>query len=266
MKLPVKNNKKKEADEAAKKQHFAQIKAAKIRKRGAPNFSRDEDVQIKPEKKSFLIISEGKNTEKSYFEQFRLSNAEIKAVGVGDNTFSLVEKAIRIRDEENEKRIRERKEPFDFVWCVFDADPKPDNPQQLTNFINAIHLAERNNMKVAYSNQAFEYWLILHFEDHQGGAMPRTDYHDKINSYLEPLNCYYDGKDKGSKIINANFFDNMLSFVRTTREGKKITRQEEAISRAKRILGFHTDNGTSPEKAESSTTVFELVEALRKYM
>jgi hypothetical protein len=134
----------------------------------------------------------------------------------------------------------------------------------LTNFINAIHLAKQNNMKVAYSNQAFEYWLILHFEDHQGGAMPRTDYDNKINSYLEPLGCYYDGK--GSKIIDANFFDNMLSFVRTTREGKKITRQDEAISRAKRILGFHTANGTSPEKAESSTTVFELIEDLRKYI
>jgi hypothetical protein len=167
------------------------------------------------------------------------------------------------RLSENEKRIRDNKEPFDFAWCVFDADPKPDNPQQLTNFINAIHLAKQNDMKVAYSNQAFEYWLILHFEDHQGGGMPRTDYHDKINGYLKPLGCYYDGK--GSKIIDSSFFDWMLSIVRTTKESKKILRQDDAISRAKRVLKFHTENGTSPEKAESSTTVFELVEALVKY-
>ncbi len=115
----MKNNKKKETDEAAKKQHFAQIQAAKVRKRGAPNFSRDEDVEIRPEKKSFLIISEGKNTEKSYFEQFRLSNAEIKSIGVGDNTFSLVKKAIRIRDEENEKRIKEKKRAIRFCLVRF---------------------------------------------------------------------------------------------------------------------------------------------------
>lgn len=58
----------------------------------------------------------------------------------------------------------------------------------------------------------------------------------------------------------------MLSIVRTTREGKKITLQDEAVSRAKRILKFHTDNATSPEKAESSTTVFELVELLNRYI
>jgi RloB-like protein len=256
---------KKEKDAKSKEAHIALLKAAQTRKRGAPDYDRDveENAPIKPEKKSFLIISEGKNTEKSYFEQFKLPNAEIKAIGVGDNTFSLMEKAIRIRDEENEKRIRDNKEPFDFAWCVFDADPKPDNPQQLTNFINAIHFAKQNDMKVAYSNQAFEYWLILHFEDHQGGGMPRTDYHDKINGYLKPLGCYYDGK--GSKIIDSSFFDRMLSIVRTTKEGKKILRQDDAISRAKRVLKFHTENGTSPEKAESSTTVFELVEALMKY-
>ena len=253
---------KKEKDKAAKKQHFAIIKEAKIRKRGEPDYDRDEDF-IRQEKKSFLIITEGKNTEISYFEQFKLSDAEVIAVGTGYNTDSLVGLAIRIREVENDKRKAKGKEPFDFVWCVFDADPKPDNPQQLINFIKGIHLAEQNDMKVAYSNQAFEYWLILHFEDHQGGAMPRTDYHDKINSYLHPLGCYYDGKD--SKMIDSNFFDRMQSIFRTTREGKKITRQDEAINRAKRILNFHTDNSTSPEKAESSTTVFELVEALVKY-
>jgi hypothetical protein len=256
-------NHKKDTEKAKKEQHKAQRNAAKVRKRGTPDFDRDEDVVIRQEKKSFLIITEGKNTEPSYFEQFKLLNAEIKAIGVGDNTFSLVEKAIRIRNEENEKRINNGKESFDFVWCVFDADPKPDNPQQLTNFINGIHLAEQNDIKVAYSNQAFEYWLILHFEDHQGGVMPRTDYHDKINGYLKPLDCYYDGKN--SKMIGADFFERMLAVVRT-RDNLKITRQDEAIRRAKRILTFHTDNGTSPDKAESSTTVFELVEALRKYI
>ncbi len=238
---------KKETDAKNRKEHLAQKNAAKARKRGTPNLNRDEEVIIKPEKKSFLIISEGENTERTYFEQFKLSDAEVIAVGTGYNTDSLVELVIRIREDENNKRIAKGKEHFDFVWCVFDADPKPDNPQQLINFLKGIHLAEQNDMKVAYSNQAFEYWLILHFEAHQGGAMPRTDYHDKINSYLNPLGCYYDGKN--SKMIDSRFFDIMLAVVRTTREGEKITGQDEAINRAKRILKFHTDNGTSPEKS-----------------
>jgi hypothetical protein len=79
---------------------------------------------------------------------------------------------------------------------------------------------------------------------------------------LKPLDCYYDGKN--SKMINREFFERMLAVVRI-KDDIKITRQDEAIKRAKRILKFHTDNGTSPDKSESSTTVFELVEALLKY-
>lgn len=44
-----------------------------------------------------------------------------------------------------------------------------------TDFNNAIQIAEANNFGVAYSNQAFEYWIILHFNDHQGGGLDRRD-------------------------------------------------------------------------------------------
>jgi hypothetical protein len=260
----MKRKDKKETDEAAQKQHLNQIRANKASKRETPNLDRDENVPIKLQKKSFLIISEGKNTEISYFEQFKLSNAEVIPVGTGYNTESLVKLAIKIRKSKNKKRKAEGKEPFDFVWCVFDADPKPDNLQQLPNFLRGIQLAKKNNMKVAYSNQAFEYWLILHFEDHQGGSMPRKpDYHNKINGYINPFGCDY---DEDSKEISKMFFERMLEIVGETNEGNPITRQDIAIKRAKRILKFHTDNGTSPEMAESSTTVFELVEEMKKYM
>ena len=256
---------KKEKDAKNKEAHIAQKNATKARKRGTPDFDRDADTLIRPEKKSFLIITEGTNTEISYFEQFKLSDAEVIAVGTGHNTDSLVKLALRIREDENNKRKAKGKENFDFVWCVFDADPKPDNLKQLPNFLKGIQLAEQNDMKVAYSNQAFEYWLILHFEDHQGGPMPRKpDYHDKINGYINSYGCYYDGED--SKDISKMFFERMLEIVIRTKEGHPVTRQDIAIKRAKRILKFHTDNGTSPEKAESSTTVFELVEELRKYI
>lgn len=261
----MKMQNKKEKDAQKKKAHLALTKEAKARKRGASDFDRDENVITRPEKKSFLIITEGTNTEISYFEHFKLSNAEVRAVGTGYNTDSLVELAIRIREDENNKRKAKGKDEFDFVWCVFDADPKPDNLKQLLNFFKGIQLAEQNDMKVAYSNQAFEYWLILHFEDHQGGSMPRKpDYHDKINGYINPYGCYYDGED--SKEISKMFFERMLEIVMRTKEGHPVTRQDIAIKRAKRILKFHTDNGTSPDKAESSTTVFELVEELRKYI
>ena len=94
----------------------------------------------------FLIVCEGKKTEPLYFEQFRAPGLVVKVEGIGMNTISLVKEALRLRDEGN----------YDQVWCVFDKD-------DFEQFDDAIQLARREGMKVAYSNQAFELWYVLHF-------------------------------------------------------------------------------------------------------
>jgi hypothetical protein len=203
------------------------------------------------EKPSILIYCEGKNTEPSYFNKFRFSSLSIYSFGEGKNTLSLVKRAIQLS----------AKQKYDQVWCVFDADPKLDNPKQLRNFNSAVELAERNNFEVAYSNQAFEYWLILHFEDHQGGTMHRNDYGDKLNSYLKKFGVYYDYN--GDKTINQDFFDILTAIVRTDRNGEKITRSNIASKRAEKIYGKYDHR--SPGKEESSTTVYKLVNELDKY-
>lgn len=80
-----------------------------------------------------------------------------------------------------------------------------DNKKQADNFTKAIKFAEKHNVHVAYSNQAFQYWLILHFEDHQGGGMNRKDYSDKINKYLKPFGVIYDGDS--NKFVTEKFFE-----------------------------------------------------------
>ena len=95
-------------------------------------------------KQSFLIVCEGENTEPDYFNAFRLTSANVKAVGQGINTVRLVQKAISIKEEEKRKGNR-----FDQYWVVFDKDDFPNN-----DFNNAIVLAQKNGFRVAYSNQA----------------------------------------------------------------------------------------------------------------
>jgi len=214
-------------------------------KRGTSNLER-----IKPKlavRETILIVCEGKNTEPSYFEKFKKSSVEIEVEGTGSNTVSVVKKA---------KQLEKRK-IYAQIWCVFDADPKPSNPNQAKNFNEAITLAKKNGFGVAYSNQAFEYWFILHFEDHQGGKMPRTDYNKKINDYLKPYNIIYDGK--GSKIVTDHFFDVLNAVDRKT--GKD--RVDLAIRRAEKI--YNNCKNLSPAKRESSTAVFKLVKELQKY-
>ena len=222
----------------AKKKHKEQLK---INRRTAPILDRPEPTLT--EKPTILIVCEGENTEPTYFKQFRLSSATIKSVGVGYNTISLVNRAIQMASQR----------AYEQVWCVFDKDDFPD-----VDFNDAILLAETNNIRVAYSNQAFEYWIILHLEDHQGGGMHRKDYNGKINKLLKPYNLTYDGTK--NKIITKHIFEFLDSIDEKTQKERKIM----AIERAKRNLNKF--DRTNPAKAESTTTVFRLVEELLRYI
>lgn len=235
--MKMKNKKDEQIDR--KKQHKTEIKAAKKRKRSEPTFELEE--KVKDERQRILIVCEGKNTEPSYFKQFRLTSGEIIAVGAGCETIRVVERA----EEESQK------EQFDQVWVVFDKDDF-----DAEDFNAAIGRAQKNGFGVAYSNQAFEYWLILHFDDHQGGGMHRDQYDSKINEYLSKYGLFYDGK--GSKVVTEEIFDLLLAFD----ERSNTRRIHLAMRRAKRILDSYDHQ--SPAKEESSTAVFLLVEEILK--
>lgn len=236
--------KNKKANQIASK--LAHKETLKTKRRSEPFLERAEAKIL--EKPTILIVCEGENTEPSYFRQFKLSSATIKPVGEGYNTISLVKRAVQLSKEKS----------YDQVWCVFDADPKPDNPKQAKNFNDAVTLAESKGYGIAYSNQAFEYWLIIHFDDHQGGGMNRNDYNNKINQLLKPFGLTYDGE--GNKIITEDFFE-VLDGIdkKTNKERKRL-----AISRAERNYDLFDHSNLANE--ESSTTVFRLVEELLKYV
>lgn len=223
---------------AAKQKHREQLKS---QRRKEPSLERPLPELIS--KPSILIVCEGENTEPSYFNQFRITSAKVKSIGEGYNTVSLVNRAIELS----------QKDKYDQVWCVFDKDDFSDE-----DFNNAIKIAQANGFGIAYSNQAFEYWLILHFDDHQGGGMHRNDYDKKINDLLKPFDINYDGK--GSKKVEEDFFELLMG----TDNNLNKKRVCLAITRAERNLS-HFDH-TNIAKEESSTTVFELVKELLKYL
>jgi RloB-like protein len=246
--MAIQDKKQKEKQKAEEhKQRLADIKA---RRRGEPII--DRNAPILNETPIFLIYCEGKNTEPSYFNKFKFPFVTIKSFGEGKNTLSLVERAKQLADEAVKSNRK-----YDQIWCVFDADPKPDNPYQAENFSNAIKKAESLGFGVAYSNQAFEYWLILHFEDHQGGSMDRQLYGDKINAYLKPFGVFYDFN--GDKKINQDFFNLLQSVAKTDKHGKDYTRADLAKIRAEKI--YNQLENTE----ESSTSVFKLIDELMKY-
>jgi hypothetical protein len=70
---------------------------------------------------------------------------------------------------------------FNNVWCVFDRDPSRDKTAQ--RFNNALQLAAKENIKVAYSNECFEIWYLLHFHFYNT-AIPRKDYGEMLRKLM----------------------------------------------------------------------------------
>lgn len=184
-------------------------------------------------KQSFLIVCEGVRTEPDYFKAFRMTTATVKAVGQAMNTTSLVAKAISIREADEKK-----KRTYDQCWVVFDKDDFP-----ASDFNAAIKMAEKNGFRVAYSNQAFEYWFLLHFNLYKG-PLHRNTY----ANMLTKLTGITYAKTEG---FGAVMYNRLLGL------------QQVAIRNAKSVLkDFSGDN---PAMEESSTTVHLLVEELNKY-
>ncbi|MBQ7687289.1 MAG: RloB domain-containing protein [Bacteroidaceae bacterium] len=185
-------------------------------------------------KQSFLIVCEGEKTEPDYFKAFRMTAATVKAVGQAMNTMTLVNKAISIREAD-----RQKKRVYDQCWVVFDKDDFPAN-----DFNQAILLAEKNGFRVAYSNQAFEYWFLLHYNLYTG-PIHRNQYKDMLTK----LTGMTYNKSEGFGAVMYNLL---------------LNRQPQAIKNADAVLA-EISHG-NPAEEESSTTVQKLVKELNKYL
>lgn len=185
-------------------------------------------------KQSFLIVCEGEKTEPDYFKAFRMTAATVKAVGQAMNTMTLVNKAISIREAD-----RQKKRVYDQCWVVFDKDDFPAN-----DFNQAIKLAEKNGFHVAYSNQAFEYWFLLHYNLYTG-PIHRNQYKDMLTKLTGLLYNKTEG-------FGATMYNLLL------------TRQQQAIKNADAVLA-QISHG-NPAEEESSTTVHKLVVELNKFL
>lgn len=181
-----------------------------------------------------LIVCEGAKTEPNYFKKFPVNNArlEVKIKGAGYNTVSLVKMASELK----EKALADKK-PYNQVWCVFDKDSFTDE-----QFNSAVLTANNHDIRVAYSNEAFELWYLLHYDYHDA-AIRRNDYIKKLNEKIKPVKYKKNSEDM-YKILIKN--------------------QAIAIDNAKKLLKKYKK--FNPAKNNPSTTVYSLVEELNLYM
>ncbi len=183
----------------------------------------------KTERKKVLIVCGGRNTEMDYFNHFK-------------NRFRSACTKVTCRYEEKSplqvvESAKKRKAGYDEVWAVFDKD-------EFEDFDEAIQEGEKSEIGIAYSNQAFEYWLLLHFEAHQGEGMHRDTYKGRLEKHFP-----YDENKK----IKQKAFEKLM--------GSNDINLKNAIKRAESIYKNHAPH-KQPSTEESSTTVFRLVQSL----
>ncbi|MFM7353665.1 MAG: RloB family protein, partial [Microcystis aeruginosa] len=188
-------------------------------------------------RKRFLIVCEGEKTEVNYFKAFDVpKKIEVTVRGEGKNSLSLVNKAIQIIDN------LKQDDSFDQIWCVFDKDNCSKE-----QFNQAERLAKQKNIKIAYSNEAFEIWFILHFQ-YLDIATSRSEYLKILTTQMKKYGLL-NKKEKYAK--NREDMYEKLKPYQTT-----------AITNAAKLIQDRDEAKKHPFDANPSTTVQELVQEL----
>ena len=181
-----------------------------------------------------VLIMCGGETEEIYFNHYKnkhksdLQNISIKIVAhKKSNPMAVVQAALAQISDYNE------------VWAVFDKD-------DFTDFDDAIIFALNNGINCAFSNEAIEYWFLLHFEN-KTGAISRNSLNNELGK-----NLGFD-YDKGAEIIQRIC-------------GKISSKQLIAEERAQVGHERHIVNsGDKPSNWCSCTTIYALTKRLREW-
>lgn len=170
-----------------------------------------------------LIVCEGEKTEPNYFKSFK-SNIKsfvytTEILGVGSNTRDLVKRTIKARNNSSQE--------YDSTWAVFDRDSF-----SLNNFNGAIQLAESNNIKVGWSNEAFELWYLLHFQ-FRNTSMPRADYKGAIEKEVNSKIVSISNRKKPKKFKYKKNSEDMYNIL------ERYGNQNQAIKWAEQLISLH---------------------------
>lgn len=218
------------------------MKKKNLNKVSLPNQISVQDHEPVKARCRVLIVSEGTKTEPNYFKSFDMIQhgglvINVDCKGEGQNTIQVVRTAIHLKN-----MAIKNGNPYDAVWAVFDKDNFPAD-----KFNTAISIAEQNGIAVAWSNEAFELWYILHFE-YRNTPMARQNYQKEITRQIRVA-----ANDK-KYTYQKNAQDTHLLL-------EKYGNEALAIRNAERLMGTYFDQCYADHNP--CTTVYRLVRLLR---
>jgi hypothetical protein len=158
------------------------------------------------------------------------------------------------------------------VWCVYDRDVNRNLAEATAkikddvSFDESINTAKNKGFNVAWSNDAFELWVLLHFEDIDPTDEKWTHRDNYYSKLTEIFTVYPNPNEDLEKAKNYPSFGykkdlkkqtNFLNIVRPS----IIPNTTIAAKRAKELEKYHIAKSLSHEKVPC-TLVYKLVEEL----
>jgi len=195
------------------------------------------------EKKAVLIALEDEASSKYYFQSLvkdkSLSGQIIFATHKGSQP-SQVLNALR-RHKEGDKHKQNKKNPkvlsYEKEWIVIDRD-------EHDCFFSTIKEAKENNICVAFSNESYELWILLHFK-----LVSVHTHRDNLKTQL-------------NKIFSDKF---QIKYEKSSQDVYLLvrSRQETAIQNAKILMIEHLKKHENIDPSKNPlTTIYQLVEYL----
>jgi len=217
----------------------------------ATNRSRRSDRPNRDQRKFFLAVCEDTESSVYYLKAFKKSllpkTLTLEVAGVGLAQQKLIDEVPNVLEK---VRRQSGHNYFDEIWVFFDFD----NAHKDT-FDNAITSGEKRKYHVAWSNECFELWYLLHFVSvDQRTSLPRGTIYRELGPYVDIDDYEKNGKGKAAKDIHERMAAS--------------TFWQTAMARA-RALAMNWDSQkppVAPHDRNPCTMVFKFFDALRPYL
>ena len=208
-----------------------------MKKTNRLNQKRSERKKVLLKSGAYLIVTDAEKTEKYYFEGIknRIPDSLKNDLQIKIYSNKALSKIIDFAAEQ-----RNKDERFRDIWLVFDRD-------EVKNFDRLIEKAKESKMNVGWSNPCFEIWLMSYFQNPKNinDSQKCCETFEKI--FKENTDKNYEKSEK--KIYNI--------LCKKGDENKAIQRAREKYYQVRKEY-------SQPSKMIGCTTVYKLVEELKK--
>jgi hypothetical protein len=226
---------------------------------------------------TFIIFCEDEVCEPIYFKFFETSKIKVNPIR---NQKSKMDNVVNALCHCKENDLFEKTEDKlcackdgNQVWCVFDRDFEEMEHKQLKGnvlFDESIKTAESNGIKLAWSNDAFELWILLHFEtidNEDQEYKKRKKYYNRLSEIFKDLPNPNNDLAKVLKYTDYSYKQNLKSEnnFRNIVRAEIVKNTNNAIERAKALESKFPQSGISEHEKSPCTLVHNLVEELIKY-